>query len=189
MSHAISQYDEHYSPTCPVGMVRARRTSYLAPHPGAGSAWERYEAADPSSGTVVDPAYEDKAAKLLLDYYEAVRRDRRIYRVALAASVFGLGGLGVLAGWLADNYLISVVGVMLGVITGWLLLTGSITLPEKAATAQRVLASSGLFRDRTVLAGYLITTRSSTAIWEATELEQQASRPTMRPCACAATAT
>lgn len=173
MTRTINHHDPYYSPASPVGRVRADRLKYLAPQPAAGNAWERTETFDPSSGTVVDPAHELEGAQLLLDYYEAVRRDRHVYWLSVVAGPIGVGGLGVLIGWLASNVLFTVTGIGAGLFLAYALLTGSITLPGKAGAAKKALTMSLYFRDRSVLDGYLITTRSPAVIWEAIALEQR----------------
>lgn len=173
MSRTSNHHDPYYSPTSPVGRVRAERLTYIAPQPTAGNGWERTEPFDPSNGTVVNPTHETEGAQLLLDYYEAVRFDRHVYWLSIAAGLFGLGGLGVLIGWLASNTLVTVTGIGAGVFIAYALLTGSITLPKKAGAAKKALTSSGYFRDRSVLDGYLITTHSSAVIWEAIDLEER----------------
>lgn len=173
MSRTSKHHDPYYSPTSPVGRVRADRLKYLAPQPAAANAWDRTETFDPSSGTVVNPTHETEGAQLLLDYYEAVRRDRHIYWLSIVAGLFGLGGLGILIGWLASNPLVTVTGIGAGLLLAYALVTGSITLPGKAGAAKKALTSSGYFRDRSVLDGYLITTRSAAVIWEAIDLEER----------------
>lgn len=173
MTRTSNHHDPYYSPSSPVGRVRAERLKYLAPQPAAGNAWERTETFDPSNGTVVDPAHDAEGALLLLDYYEAVRRDRHIYWLSFAAALFGFGGLGVLIGWLTSDVMFTIIGIGGGLFIAYALLTRSITLPGKAGAAKEALTSSGHFRDRSLLDGYLITTHSSAVIWEAIDLEER----------------
>lgn len=173
MTRTSNHHDPYYSPTSPVGRVRAERLKYLAPQPAAGNAWERTESFDPSNGTVVDPAHEPEGALLLLDYYEAVRRDRHVYWLSIVAGSFGFGGLGILIGSLTSDVMFTIIGIGIGLFIAYALLTGSITLPGKAGAAKEALMSSGYFRDRSVLDGYLITTHSPAVIWEAIGLEER----------------
>lgn len=172
MSRTSTHYDPYYSPSSPVGRVRAERTKYLLGFLGEpASPWDAAESLDPSRETVVAPAHEVEAARLLLDYYEAVRRDRRVQLAATLGSFFGVGGLLVLIGWMSGNALIALGGAGAGVFGAYGLLTGIITLPGKAGAAKGALKMSEYFRDRGVLDGYLITARSAEVIWEAAGLE------------------
>lgn len=174
MSRTRDHYDEYYSPTSPVGKVRAERAKYLI---GVSDtqryAWERAEDLDPSNGTVVDPAHEDEGAQLLLAYYEAVLRDRHLRVVMVIAFLGGGGGIGILLGWLASSPVITLSGICLATFFSYLTLTGQLTIRSKARATKIAFKSSGYFRDRTILDAYLITTQSAAAVWEATDLEQR----------------
>lgn len=173
MSRNSNHYDPYYSPTSPVGLVRAERIKYLAGESRTRSSWDRTENFDPSSGTVVDPAHETEGAQLLLDYYEAVRHDRLVRQASIPAALFGIGGLSALIAWIFSNLLFGVAGVGIGAFIAYAILEGSVALPRRSHAAERALRSSGYFRDRSVLDGYLITTHNPAVIWEAIDLEER----------------
>lgn len=174
MSRTSYHHDPYYSPTSTVGQLRADRLKYLLGSTDTDrNPWERAEKIDPTAETVVDPDHEDEGALLLLDYYEAVRRDRHVRQLSLVSAFLGIGGLGVLIAWLTSNYLIGAAGLCLAMFVGYMFLTGSITLPGKAGAAKEALESSGYFRDISMLDGYLITTPSPAAVWEAIDLEER----------------
>lgn len=169
---ATEHDDPYYSPTSPVGRVRAERPKYLGTDFRTRERWEKTEGEDPSSHTVVDPAYEEEAAQLLRSYYEAVRRDRILGKVSILASFFGLSGIGFLCGWLFSNVIFTVTGIGFGVFIAYQILNGWNPFVEKAPAAKRELESSMHFRDRSVL-NYLITTHDHAVIWEAIDLEKR----------------
>lgn len=175
MSRTSNHYDPYYSPASLVGQVRSDRVKYLLGfNDQPRNRWERTEQIDPSAATVVDLAHEADAAQLLLNYYEAVRRDRNVHRLSIVVAFFGVGGLGVLLGLLLnDFFIIALLIVGFGVYIAYSLLTESITLPGKAGAAKRALEESEYFRDLTVLNGYLITTHDPGVIWEAINLEKR----------------
>ena len=174
MKDCIStHYDPYHSPTSPVGMVRADRPKYLGYDYRSRSRWEATEEKDPSSDMVIDPAHETEAAQLLLAYYEAVRRDRIVCKASLPLAFFGIGGIGILLGWLLHNIMVGAVGAALGVFIAYLILNGGFPLPMKTGAARRALDRSGYFQDRSILDGYLITTHSQEVIWEAVDLERR----------------
>lgn len=132
MSRISDHYDEYYSPTSPVGKMRAERAKYLiGVSDSQRYAWERAEDLDPSNGTIVDPAHEAEGAQLLLDYYEAVRRDRFRRVVMVIAFLGGGGGIGVLLGWLASAPMITFSGICLAAFLSYLTLTGQLTIRSK----------------------------------------------------------
>ena len=173
MNRTSNHYDPYYSPTSPVGRVRAARPKYLGTDFRTREQWERTEGEDPSSRKVVDPAHEEEAAQLLRSYYEAVRRDRIIGKVSILASFFGLSGIGILCGWLFSNLMFTVTGIAFGVFIAYQILNGWNPFVEKAPAAKRELKASKYFRDRSVLDGYLITTHNQAVVWEAVGLEQR----------------
>jgi hypothetical protein len=174
MSRTSNHHDQYYSPTSPVGRVRAERVKYLLGLAERGPvAWDQTEKIDPTTATAVDPTHEIEASQLLLDYYQTVRRDRRIRQVAMLVSFFGIGGVSVLIGSMFNNALVALGGAAAGIIGVYGILAGIITLPGTAGAAKHVLKTSGYFRDLGLLGGYLITTRSAAALWEAAGLEEQ----------------
>lgn len=173
-SYRQDLYDPYYSPTSPVGLVRAERVKYLFGFsiPPRGQ-WEHAEQIDPSQDTLVDPQHEAEGAQQLLDYYEAVRHDRRVRRVAIAIAFLGIGGVSALVGWLLSNLMVGTFGVVVGICIAYWILVGEITLPGKAGAALSELKESGHFRERGLLSGYLVTTHDPAVTWEAAGLEQR----------------
>lgn len=166
----LANYDPCYSPASPVGKVRALRVKYLLAFPDQP---RRAEQLDPSENTLVDPEHEYDGAQQLLDYYEAVRHDRRVRWVAIAIAFLGVGGVSVLVGWLTSSLLVCTGGVAVGIIVAYWIGNGDITLPVRAGAALSALKTSGYFRERDLLSGYLVTTQDPAVIWEATGLEQR----------------
>lgn len=171
--HRRHHNDEYYSPTSLIGLVRAERVKYLVGFlDERRRAWELTEKIDPSQNTVVEPGHEAEGAQQLLEYYEAVRRDRRLRLVITAGSFLGIGGLSVLVAWLSSNLLFGVAGVAIGMGVSYWIWIGTIAVPATAGAALSAFETSGYFRDRSPLSGYLVTTSDRHVIWKALDLEQ-----------------